>query len=168
MNSSHYWQILQQYFPKGVIVDTNLLLLYVIGKYNVQRISNFKRTKEYTIEDYEILIRILHKFKKIVTTPNILTEVSNLCGHCNDSEKSSILGKLKEQICILDEQHISSDKICQNNCFVRYGLTDTAIAELAKNSYLVLTSDLPLTLLLQQFKIDVINFNNIRTLSLYY
>jgi len=57
----------------GLLVDTNLLVLFTVGKVNRQRIENFKRTS-----DYDLLLRVLGKFNKLYTVAHVLAEVSNL------------------------------------------------------------------------------------------
>ena len=71
--------LIGKYRNVGVLVDTNILLLHVVGSTNKQRITQFKRTRErFTIEDFDLLQRILCLFSKVTTTQSILTEVSNL------------------------------------------------------------------------------------------
>lgn len=67
-----------QYRQKGILIDTNILLLYFVGTVNRARISRFNRTEKFTPEDYDTLIEIINFFPKRVTTPNILTEVNSL------------------------------------------------------------------------------------------
>ena len=78
--SNYIIELLQRYRGKGVLLDTNILLLYFVGAFNPEEIPRFKRTKMFTVEDHDTLVGILGYFEKIVTTPNILTEVSNLSG----------------------------------------------------------------------------------------
>ena len=44
---------------KGVLVDTNLLVLFLAGTVNRQRIANFKRIGGFSIEDYELLVGLI-------------------------------------------------------------------------------------------------------------
>ena len=71
-------QLISQHRGSGLVVDTNLLLLFLIGRTNKNRISRFKRTQAYTIEDFDLLDRFMAEFKTLITTPHVLTEVSNL------------------------------------------------------------------------------------------
>ena len=66
------------YRQKGVLFDTNVLLVLLVGTVNQKRISNFKRTNSFTIEDYKLLEELFSYLQKIVTTPNILTEVDSI------------------------------------------------------------------------------------------
>ena len=48
----------------GLIVDTNLLVLYVVGSVNPERIETFKRTR-HARSDYDLLVRVLDKFDRL-------------------------------------------------------------------------------------------------------
>ncbi len=63
------FQLILKHRGNGLLVDTNLLLLYIVGKTNPNRISNFKRTSRYTVEDFELLDGIMAQFKTLITTP---------------------------------------------------------------------------------------------------
>jgi hypothetical protein len=82
------FQLILKHRGNGLLVDTNLLLLYLVGKTNPDRIRNFKRTSRYTVEDFELLDEIMGQFKTLVTTPHILTELSNL-GDLQGQERSA-------------------------------------------------------------------------------
>jgi len=41
---------------KGLLVDTNLLLLYIVGSLNPEKIARHKRTDKFTIEDYKLFL----------------------------------------------------------------------------------------------------------------
>jgi hypothetical protein len=40
---------------KGVLVDTNLLVLLLVGLVNKRRIRRFKRTRDFTPADFDLL-----------------------------------------------------------------------------------------------------------------
>ena len=86
--SDPFLKLVNRYATKGVLVDTNILLLYFVGTVNRDRIERFKRTKTFTTNDYDVLVRLLSIFQKIVTTPNILTEVSNFINQLGEPERS--------------------------------------------------------------------------------
>lgn len=62
----------------GLLVDTNLLVLFVVGSVNRKRIQSFKRTSKYTTADYDLLLRVLGNFGTLHTVAHVLAEVSNL------------------------------------------------------------------------------------------
>lgn len=59
--------------------------------------------------------------------------------------------------------YMESKTIATSEKFVKFGLTDYGILNLARDKYLVLTDDFKLANYLQSVGIDTINFNNIRT-----
>lgn len=159
----YFETLLQKYRDKGALIDSNLLLLYFVGQYDRNRITTFKRTKVYTPTDFDLLADIINYFKCIVTTPNILTEVSNLAGQLPGALKPDCYDEFAKQVCVLEEEYRASEKVCKKSFFRKYGLTDSVIVDLSKNKYLVFTDDLPLFGFLSKKKIDVINFNHMRT-----
>ena len=72
------YPLLAMHRVSSVLVDSNLLLLYLVGLTNKDRIPLFKRTQKYTVAEFELLVRLLAIFKKIVTTPQVIAEVSTL------------------------------------------------------------------------------------------
>ncbi|MBU1753132.1 hypothetical protein KKG56_04655, partial [bacterium] len=78
MNNSYLESLLQKHKNRGIVVDANLLLVYFLGSFNPQLILQYKRTKIYTLEDFYVLCQFIKYFDRLITTPNILTEVSNL------------------------------------------------------------------------------------------
>jgi hypothetical protein len=164
VNDSHVNALLTRYRSEGILIDTNLMLLYLVGLFDRNQIERFKRTSQYSQKDFDGLCVFVNHFSKIVTTPHILTELSNLSGHFEQKIRRQFFEKFSDCILRLDEKYIPSEKICQENHFQNFGLTDAAITELSKNKYLVLTDDLSLSAFLQTLKIDVINFNHFRPL----
>ena len=154
--------LIGKYRNVGVLVDTNILLLHVVGSTNKQRITQFKRTRErFTIEDFDLLQRILCLFSKVTTTQSILTEVSNLTGQLTEPEKSRCRTLFAEEIKRFEEIYAPSSRICDEQMFPKFGLTDCGIMA-TNQQYLVLTDDLPLAAYLSRQGVDTINFNNIR------
>ncbi len=70
-------ELIYKYSNKGLLIDTNILLLYFVGSFDRQHIEKFKRTSQFTIKDFDYLVILLDRFDTLVTTPNILTEVNN-------------------------------------------------------------------------------------------
>lgn len=83
--------LLSRYYAKGIIIDTNILLLYLVGRVNRERVPRFKRTAQFIPEDYDILLQLVNNFQKVITTPNILTEVNSLANQLGEPEKPRCL-----------------------------------------------------------------------------
>lgn len=154
--------LFQKYKQKGILIDTNILLLWFVGTVNRERISKFNRTENFVPEDYDTLLKILSYFNKIVTTPNILTEVNSLANQIGEPERSKCLSVFAERVARLNEFYLESTEVVRTDSFTKFGLTDCGIVTLAKNKYLVLTDDFKLTKYLEKIGIDAINFNHIR------
>lgn len=156
--------LLAKYKTRGIIIDTNILLLYLVGLVNRERIPRFKRTAQFLPEDYDLFLQIVDGFQKVVTTPNILTEVNSLANQLGEPERSQCLNTFTLLISQISEEYLESISVAKNEIFARFGLTDCGIMSLAKDKYLVLTDDLKLSLYLKAQGIDTINFNNLRSL----
>jgi hypothetical protein len=158
-------ELLMEYKSKGVLIDTNLLLLYFIGVYDPRRISKFKRTMTFVIDDFYTLSGFFNLFSKVVTTPNILTEVSNLAGQLPENLKPYFYTIFGRHLSLLEEHYITSGKLSSTPQFAKLGLTDSGIMDLSRGQYLVLTDDFRLAGYLDSQGIDVINFNHLRTMN---
>jgi len=148
---------------KGILIDTKPLLLLLIGTYKPESIGKSKLTQDFTPEDYELLSGFVGRFNQIVTTPNILTEVSNLLNRSEGKIRDQIYTLFSHAVQEFVEESIPSRETVMHKNLPKFGLTDLAIMDNAKGKYLVLTVDLPLFGYLQNKGVDVINFNHLRT-----
>jgi hypothetical protein len=158
-------ELIGRYRTKGLLIDTNLLLLYFVGMYDQDRIPRFKRTKAFTIDEFLLLATVFESFDTIITTPNILTEVSNFSGQLPKDLHSYFFSDFATRIPILVERYTDSGAISASAHFNKFGLTDSGIVDTVKGKHLVLTDDLALFGYLTNLGIDAINFNHIRALA---
>jgi predicted nucleic acid-binding protein len=146
----------------GLLIDTNLLVLFAVGSVNRGRIENFKRTRQYTIEDFELLVRVLERGEPLYTVAHVLAEVSNLTD-LSGAERPKIRQLLKETISLLTEAEITSAQATKDSLYEGLGLVDAAIAAVAReHKCTVLTDDLDLYLMLQRDKLEALNFTHLR------
>src|ERR1039457_4181856 len=147
----------------GILVDTNLLVLFAVGTVNRDRIDKFKRTRQYTGADYDLLVRVLAKFAPLYTVAHVLAEVSNLTD-LRDYEGRLARRVLKETISLLNEAEISSKLAAEDGLYQDLGLVDAAIGAVARaHNCGVLTDDLDLYLRLSNDNVNVVNFTYLRT-----
>ena len=160
--------LIHRYHETGVLIDTNLLLLYLIGTYDPEKISAFKRTDTFNLEDFNLLDRLIGFFPKIFTTPHILTEVSNFAAQFKSIGKTKINSALFEvfaqSISSFGEIYEFISDISKKPEFLLFGLADAGIISSGKK-YLVLTNDSHLYGYLQGKGIDTINLNHLKTLT---
>jgi hypothetical protein len=155
-------QLLARYRSMGILLDTNLLLLYLIGLFDPDRIERFKRTEKFSYEDFQILSRIMRPFKIIRTLPHVLAEVNSLSGQLHRNILASFREKFKAQIKLFEEVNPTSINASERQEFYYLGLTDAAIILESIGKCLVLTDDLPLYIALNKAGVDVLNFTAIR------
>lgn len=151
---------IKQYRKKGIIVDTNLLLLVIAG--GTPSIVDFKRTSGYTSDDYLLLLHVIDQFERLVATPHILAELSNLTNGLYGKHLQDFYVTLKNSLSTICEIHCPALDICKDYELSPFGLTDVGIIAAAKDKYLVLTDDLRVASFANQHCVDVVNFNHLR------
>ena len=160
-----YNQLLKRHKQHGVLIDSNLLLLFTIGSFNQSLVGRYNRLSKYTEKDFLTITHFIKYFEKIITTPHILTEVSNLSNMIDNKIKTLYFDNFYTKLKILEESNISFLKAFEDSNTRKFGLTDAGITVIAREKYLVLTDDFPLSGYLEKQGIDVINFNHLRYLS---
>lgn len=144
-----------------IIIDTNLLILLIVGVYDPVYIGQHKNTSDYTMEDFELLTMRLENCDLVVTS-SILTEVSNLLWQTTEPHKSRIRLGLANFISRANEHQLSSVDVTNATEFMSLGLTDAGILELPKGAGLILTVDLDLHLGALCRDLPSENFNHYR------
>jgi hypothetical protein len=69
---------MKQISKKKIILDTNVLVLLIIGRIDQSYITKYKRTKQFSQNEYFDLEYFLKSYKSILITNHILTEFSHL------------------------------------------------------------------------------------------
>jgi hypothetical protein len=156
--------LIEKHQGKGALIDANLLVLLLVGAVNKQRILNFKRTQDFTIEDFELLTRLIDWFGKIVATPHVLSQVSDLTD-LSGKELHEIRRNFKLVVEQIEESYDESRVLVADPIFERLGLADAAIATVCSREILVLTADVALQLAVQHRGWDALNFNHVRQLA---
>jgi predicted nucleic acid-binding protein len=126
---------------KGLLLDTNLLLLLVVGLANEAWIEAHKKLDAYNLLDYEVLRNFITNFETLCVTPNTLTECSNLSRQIKGDAKRGISLTLGKLIRSVTELHVRSIEICEGEDCLRLGLTDAVLLALMKQDMTLLTAD---------------------------
>ena len=163
--------LIQRYWNKGVIIDSNLSILLFIGRWWPALIESWKGTRDrgYTHRDFEMLNTLLSSFQQILATPHILAETNNFANHLKQDRKLFYSFMAKE-IAILKESYIDSISLTKVKCYYFFGLNDASIEALAAGDnyttiggdYLVISDDSKLVAYLAGRGIEAINLTNLR------
>ncbi|MGC1463942.1 MAG: hypothetical protein WA802_17205 [Terracidiphilus sp.] len=163
-------QLFAKHKGKSVLLDSNLFLVFLAGSVNPRLFGQFKRVSTYTIQDYELLVRLLGAFTTLLTTPHILTEVSNLANSLPGwlkpdwSRNFATLIASQHDKPGLRERWSPANELAQMPEFLAFGITDAALTELCSEA-LVVTEDYRLSGALASQGIPILNFGDLRKLQ---
>jgi hypothetical protein len=93
-----------KYATRGILLDANVLLVYVAGKMDPDRIERFKNIHVFTKKDYRFIEAFVANFARIVATPHILAEVSNLAGQLTEPAKGLCFDSFARVIEVVQEE----------------------------------------------------------------
>ena len=155
------------YFRKGIIVDTGPLILLLAGYYNYDSIGKSKLTAEFIKRDFDILTSFLSKFRKIIVTPHVLSEVSNLINtRVHKSDFADFIEKIIENLSDFKEVYVQKDEIISREELKKVGITDTGILlACERDNNLILTKDFRFKGLCISKGLPVIHFDRLRAES---
>ena len=125
----------------GAFIDTNLLVLLVVGSVDRKLVDTHPRTQRFTPEDYDRLFGIINALKHVFVTPNTLTETSNLLKQSRDKQA---IDRLRILIGESEEIVVASATAARNSAFAWLGLTDTVLLEAISAKRPLITVDLEL------------------------
>ncbi len=158
MNDDYLLHLIGKYKKKGVFVDSEILILYIVGSKNPNLIRKTPRTTKFDENDFILVSKFIDFFDTQITSPHILTEVSDLLGESNDFQFI-----LKTYINIAEEVFSSSKKVAESDSFLKFGLADSAIIEISNNSHLIFTADNRFYGYLSNMGIDAVNFDLLKS-----
>jgi hypothetical protein len=165
-------ELFARHAGRGVLLDSNLLLVFLSGLVGTHLFQRFKRISGYTIKDFELLVRLLGCFDVLLTTPHILTEVSNLANSLPGPHKREWYLNLATLIAseqgtvVLREKWTPAVELAGLPEFVAFGITDAALSKLSSDA-LVITEDYRLSGVLNGQGTDVLNFGDLRKMQLF-
>lgn len=147
----------------SIIIDANLLVLLIIGLTDISYIAMHKRLGGYTKYDFLMLLEIIRDYQQIILTPNTLTEASNLVRHTTEPARSAIMQVFSCFIADHNEVYCESKGASKSELFIKLGLTDAMISDLALDQRnCLLTVDLKLYLMTLSRGGNAENFNHYR------
>ena len=148
---------------RGFFIDASLLVLLVVGSTGRDIIGKHRRLREYSVEDYETLLKLVGRVDRVLVTPNTLTEASNLLDYHADPERSRFFHVLRRIIHESEEVVVVSEVAASNREFPRLGLADAVLLEAITPETPVVTVDLDLYLAaLNKGQDTALNFRHLR------
>jgi hypothetical protein len=146
----------------SIIIDSNLLTLFVIGTASRNFIATHKRASPYTAKDYDLLVKILGGALEILVTPHALAETSNLIGYTKEPDRAKIYETMRRITSGLTECPVVSSKSMERTEFLRLGLTDCTLLDINHQAKILLTADLNLYLAATKVGYEAYNFHHLR------
>lgn len=144
---------------RGLLLDTNILTLLVVGTWNIGAISESKRTSIYSPGDYKLLLKKIAEFPRILTTSSVLTELSNLMGNQFHNEiAETIVARCMDMVEVVNPKEV----VFQTRGFNWLGYADASILAALDETTQLLTDDLALYSQALYQGNEAVNFNHLR------
>jgi hypothetical protein len=143
----------------GVVLDTNVALLLIAGTADPRRVGS-KRLAAFDADDLVMAQRIAASARRLVTTPHLLTEISNLLGGWPEAQAAlrTLTAGWEERW----PQLASIGDEVEARVFERLGLADWAVTTLATDGVLVISTDIALCIAVEWLGGETVRFNQVR------
>lgn len=126
-----------------VILDSNSLLVLIVGLLDPNLFKNHSRTSIYEKEDFENLKLLIGDYSNLIVLPNIWTELDNLLNKSfSKNYKDSYVKNIRNVVENSTEKYLQSCKAFENYYFYKLGLSDSLILEIALECEYLISSDL--------------------------
>lgn len=145
-----------------LVLDTSLLVLLIVGSTRRDLIGRHKRLRAFTVEDFDLLLRLIADVPEVIVTPNTLTETANLIGQIEDPARTQIRETFRQVVGATAEEYVPSRDAVSAHHFLRLGLTDAGLLRLMSGARWLLTTDLDLYLSALHSGAVAVNFNHLR------
>ena len=150
---------------KLALLDTNLFLLWLVGLRDISYISRHKRTRHFSVNDFENLNEFLGQTQKVTTTSQVMVEVSNLLAQTDAEKRLELSVTFQTVLKEVLEHHQAAAVLVNDPQFTRLGLTDSGLLHSSLKDHTLLTTDRPLHTSACELGHSCIHFNEIRDFS---
>ena len=114
----------------AVVIDTNLLVLLIVGIASPSYIARHKRLQAYTRQDFLLLTDFLSRARRVVVTPNTVTETSNLARQIAEPARSHIHRVLHAFLQTSEEVYVASKTAANHAALLRLDVADAALLDM--------------------------------------
>lgn len=151
---------------RPVILDTNLLLLLVVGETDRSLIGKHRRLQAYEEVDFDWLRATLRAPRALLLCPNVVSETSNLVRYIYPAAAQRVAVTLAVLLQQTTETYIQSVLAAAESAYARLGVTDAVLIMLSRTDATLVTDDLDLALAAQRVGADVVNYTHVRAARL--
>lgn len=123
------------------VIDTEPLILYVVGMINKNYIGQSRKTSIYNRLDFELLQNAIGNISNLLVPPNVWTETDNHLNNIVGQYNFIYYELLKNFIANSTEKYIKTNNIINESTFSLLGITDTILLKLAKTTGNLITAD---------------------------
>ncbi len=149
---------------EALALDTNLLLLLVVGRADPRLVSMHRRLRRFELWQLDRLVAIVRERTRLVVTPHVLAETSNLLrgGGLAPLALAAVSLMFRRWIEGVHEEHLPAVVLVRDgDGFDRVGLADLGLLTLAERGTEVLTVDAELAREGELRRLPISNFTRI-------
>lgn len=147
---------------RELLLDTNLLILVVVGSASESYIARHKNLSACGVGDFRRVTRFMQHAKELIFVPNVVTETFNLLRQVDEPLRTDLTRHFGALLKNAQEIYVASKEVVDRAEFPRLGLTDAVLMKLAETGADLLTAGLGLYLEAARSGLRVINYNHIR------
>ena len=125
----------------SVLIDTNLLVLFIVGATDTSLIQEHKRLTQFAKKDFFNLSEYMAQYSNITTTPHVLAETSNFLLDTKIYAREAVMTYFKAFVDGLLEQYVPARSIVQSIAFSRLGVADAGLLSNEFSDCVLLTND---------------------------
>ncbi|MGV3491543.1 MAG: PIN domain-containing protein [Devosia sp.] len=138
------------------------MLLLVVGLTDKSYIASHNRLDTFGEDDFDALRELIDGYDRIVACPNVWSETSNFVRYAKGDRGDKIATTLQRLVAASEEVHIPSEAATNRKEYLRVGITDSVLLELAQSGSTLLTDDRHLYHAAATAGYDAINYNHLR------
>lgn len=124
-----------------IVIDTNALVLLIVGLIDPKKIPKHKCLSIYEEQDFLDLVCLIGDFNRLIMLPNIWTEVDNLLNGFTGEDKNFYVQVFQRMIKQSTESYIPSVIGTEHYSFIDIGLTDSLLLRVSLQNDFLITSD---------------------------
>jgi hypothetical protein len=123
---------------KALLLDSNLLVLFIVGSAGENLIAKHKCLGAFDVDDYREVTALIANASRVILVAHVLAETSNLIRQIFEPARSEVTAILKLLIDRFPEDALSSADATPHAQYLRLGLTDAVLLTLSATPNAVL------------------------------